>query len=80
MTITRFVPALRMRASIDCRAPSPMAIIMITAPTPMMMPSAVRPERSAFLRSASSAVARIVLSEIRRGWSSCMPHAFTFHR
>ncbi len=40
-----FVPRDLMFASICALAPSPMATMTITAPTPMMMPSIVRSER-----------------------------------
>src|SRR5512135_2716294 len=36
--------------------PALMAIMMMTAPTPMMMPSMVRKERTLFLRIASQAM------------------------
>ena len=54
-------PSDWMRASIAFRAPVPSAIIVITAPTPMMIPSAVSSERSLLTRIACSAT-RIVSS------------------
>ena len=44
-----FCPRLAICASTCAFAPLPMPTIAITAPTPMMMPSAVRTERSLFL-------------------------------
>src|SRR5439155_13707460 len=48
-----------MRSCTAFCAPEPSAIIVITAPTPMMMPSIVRRERSLLARSASSATRTI---------------------
>ena len=41
-------------------APSPIATIAITAPTPMMMPSIVKKARSLFLASARSAMRKVI--------------------
>src|SRR5262245_5802409 len=48
-----------MRASTALRAPAPSATIVITAPTPMMMPSIVSSERSLFARTAWNATRTI---------------------
>src|SRR6059036_2431140 len=48
-----------MRSCTDFCAPEPRATIVITAPTPMMMPSMVRSERSLLTRSASRATRMI---------------------
>jgi hypothetical protein len=50
------VPALRIRLSIEERAPLPIATMTITAATPMMSPSAVSAVRIAFLRRADTAM------------------------
>src|SRR5688572_18064056 len=55
-----------MRSSTDFCAPRPSAIIAMTAPTPMTMPSIVRKERSLFARSAPNATARISPSSMLR--------------
>jgi len=52
-------PSAWMRSCTDFWAPDPRAIMVITAPTPMMMPSMVSSERSLFARSASSATLTI---------------------
>src|SRR2546428_13531415 len=58
-----------MRSCTDFCAPEPRATIVITAPTPMMIPSIVRSERSLLARSASSATRMISPRSIvpRRG-------------
>src|SRR5207244_5754639 len=59
-----------MRSCTDFWAPEPRAIMVITAPTPMMIPSMVRSERSLLARSASSATRMISPNSIglpRRG-------------
>ena len=43
--MSRFVPIAANASSTCAFAPSPMATIAMTAPTPMMMPSVVRNER-----------------------------------
>ena len=50
------VPRRAMRSLTDACAPSPSAIIVITAATPITMPSIVSSERSTLARSASSAI------------------------
>ena len=52
------MPSAAICARIVDLAPSPIATIAITAPTPMMMPSIVRKARSLFLASARSASAQ----------------------
>jgi hypothetical protein len=47
------VPRLLIDASTEACAPWPTATMAITAPTPIMMPSMVRRERSLFRMSAS---------------------------
>ena len=53
--MSRFVPIAANACSTCALAPAPMAIIAMTAPTPMMMPSVVRNERSLLRRTARSA-------------------------
>ena len=52
VTITRLEPALRIWVSMLAWAPLPMAIITMTAATPMIMPSAVSAVRMALRRKA----------------------------
>src|ERR1043166_9738655 len=47
-------------------APSPMATIAITAPTPMIMPSIVRKERSLFRPRALSAILNVIHHMVSR--------------
>src|SRR5690242_17833645 len=54
-TVTTFCPRLATCASTWDFAPLPMLTIAMTAPTPMMMPSAVRIERSLLRRRARRA-------------------------
>ena len=56
MTTIRFAPRLSICASTAACAPAPMAIDVITAPTPMMMPSIVRIDRVTLRRSACQAI------------------------
>src|SRR5438093_9048304 len=65
MRIT-FWPRLATCASTCARAPLPMPTIAITAPTPMMIPSAVSPERILFLLNARRATLRVVKVVMRR--------------
>src|SRR5712691_7248652 len=58
-TLNSVGPSAWMRSWTDFCAPEPSAIIVITAPTPMMMPSIVSSDRSLFARSASSATMTI---------------------
>ena len=51
----RLEPRLLIWSSTRACAPAPTATIVITAPTPMMMPSIVSAERSLLTRSAASA-------------------------
>ena len=69
----RFVPAVRIRDSIDDRAPLPSAIITMTAATPMMIPSAVSVVRSTLRRSASTAVSSVSQRDISSSVGSCVP-------
>src|SRR5512135_2828386 len=65
MTVRSVVPSDAMRSFTDCWAPFPSATIVITAATPITMPSMVRNERSLFARSASSATAMVSPSSMR---------------
>ncbi len=65
ITISRFEPIDANDASTSALAPSPMATIAMTAPTPMMMPSTVRNERI-LLRSSARSATRKVSSGITR--------------
>src|SRR5205823_2910010 len=58
-TLSNVGPSAWIRSCTDFCAPDPSAIIVMTAPTPMMMPSMVSSERSLFARSASRATAMI---------------------
>src|SRR5213593_1809125 len=62
-----FWPRLATCASTCARAPLPMPTMVITAPTPMMMPSAVNPERILFLFNARRATWSVVKLVMRRG-------------
>ena len=55
----RFEPRLRIWSSTRACAPAPTATMVITAATPMMMPSMVSAERSLLMRSARSAMRRV---------------------
>ena len=57
-----FSPRLAICASTCALAPLPMLTIAMTAPTPMMMPSAVRTERSLFRRRARKAILKVRVS------------------
>ena len=52
--MTMLVPALSICARTRDFAPSPIDCMKITAPTPMMMPSVVRKERSLFRAQRAS--------------------------
>ncbi len=65
--MTMLVPALSICARTRDLAPSPIDWMKITAPTPMMMPSVVRNERSLFRRSARAASRRVSPALIMRG-------------
>ena len=54
-----FSPRLAICASTCAFAPLPMPTIAMTAPTPMMMPSTVRTERSLFRRRARKAILKV---------------------
>src|SRR5262245_22017369 len=58
--IKTFVPRLAIWERMVALAPSPMATIAITAPTPMIIPSIVRNERSLFRAKARSAILRVM--------------------
>ena len=60
LTVTMLVPRLETCDSMDARAPPPIAIITITAATPMMIPSEVSAERNRFLPMASKAVCTVL--------------------
>src|SRR5215831_4266825 len=53
--MSRFVPRLAMSAVTLAVAPAPIVVMVITAATPITMPSTVSDERNTFLRMASSA-------------------------
>src|SRR5687767_15751970 len=55
----RFVPADFISSSTDACAPLPSATIVITAATPMIMPSIVRQVRSLLTRSALRAIRKL---------------------
>jgi hypothetical protein len=58
-TISRFVPIAANACSTCDFAPAPMAIIAMTAPTPMMIPRVVKNERSLLRKTARSATRRV---------------------
>ena len=73
----RLEPRLLIWSSTRACAPAPTATIVITAPTPMMMPSIVSIERSLLTRSASSAtlsVARKFMRPPARPGGRCAAH------
>ena len=65
ITMSRFEPIAANDFSTIALAPSPIATIAITAPTPMMMPSVVRNDRS-LLRISALPAMRIVCSPVMR--------------
>src|SRR5438094_7548110 len=62
--LSRSGPIAAMRSWTAFWAPDPSASMVITAPTPMMMPSAVSSDRSLFARIACSATLKISSSSI----------------
>src|SRR5512139_582502 len=87
ITISMFDPILAIRSAMTDLAPDPTAIMAITAPTPMMIPSMVRAERILLTISALKAIRRLakrrVISSIPLlllGWeqNSC-DHRQYFH-
>src|ERR1043166_589899 len=60
--MSRFVPRLAICCFTSALAPSPMATMAMTAPTPMMIPSIVRKERSLFLANARSAIRNAMIN------------------
>ena len=62
----KLLPKDEICSSMLLLAPAPTAKAAITAPTPMMMPSAVSMERVLFLRRARTAVLVISSMEIMR--------------
>ena len=69
-TVSRFAPIAWMRASMARWAPVPSFTTAITAPTPMMMPSMVRPARSLLdrmLENATQIVSPIIMAVISSG-------------
>ncbi len=71
-TIKTLVPKLAICERIVDLAPSPMATMAITAPTPMMMPSMVRNARSLLRARARSAIRNVINQAFTR--SSCHRH------
>jgi hypothetical protein len=65
-SMTMLVPALSIWSRTRAFAPSPIDCMKMTAPTPMMMPSAVRKERSLFRCSARAASRRVSPALIMR--------------
>ena len=63
---SKFVPSDSMREVMDSCAPRPMAINVMTAETPMMMPNRVNPERSLLELTASIAVRNVVSGFMRQ--------------
>src|SRR5262249_42594996 len=66
-TMIMLVPADLTRSSIVVRAPVPSATIVMTAPTPMIIPSIVRTVRSLLRLSALSAIRRVMKIDM---WAS----------
>ena len=71
MMMITLVPMLATCACTAARAPCPILTIAITAPTPMTMPSMVRPARSRFRLRIRSAV--ITVRRIKAGMG-VLPH------
>ena len=67
-TSRRFWPRAETSPWILLRAPLPTATMATTEATPMMMPSAVRMERSLFRRSARKAIIAVRSGRSRRAW------------
>ena len=65
MTIIKFEPKLSINSCICLEAPFPIATIIITAPTPIIIPSIVRIERVRLLRSERIAVLKISMNITR---------------
>src|SRR5436190_14322193 len=65
LTMIMLVPADLTRSSIAVRAPVPSATMVITAPTPMIIPSIVRMVRILLRLSALSAIRRVMNSDMR---------------
>src|SRR5512138_1178702 len=65
-TKSRFEPRLVICSEMVASVPALMATMIMTAATPMMMPSIVRNERTLFLRTASQAMRMISVSFILR--------------
>src|SRR5579862_9189317 len=59
MIVSTFGPSAPRRLDVDALAPWLIEIITITAPTPMIMPSVVKSERSLLVANASSALAAV---------------------
>ena len=59
-----FVPADVIWSSIDCWAPLPSATIVMTAATPMIRPSMVKPVRILFRPRALMPILRIMKSDM----------------
>jgi hypothetical protein len=59
MTMRRFDPILAICSSIRAFAPEPTAIMAMTAPTPMIIPSMVRAERILLTMRALRAMRRL---------------------
>src|SRR5437899_7207758 len=64
-----FSPRLAICASTCAVAPLPMPTMAITAPTPMMIPSAVSTERILFRRNARYATLNVGAIRTVQGWS-----------
>ena len=63
-TTSMFDPSALICLSISLRAPEPTATMMITEPTPMIMPSVVSTDRSRLVRSADRAIEKLSVTVI----------------
>src|SRR3954453_6222493 len=77
-TVTTLAPSAAIRSCTAFWAPVPSATMMITAPTPMMMPSMVSSDRSLLARIARKATTTVSPSSTSArsaGWRLLLPHA-----
>jgi hypothetical protein len=77
-TIKTLVPRLAICDRMVALAPSPIATIAMTAPTPMMIPSMVRKDLSLFLRSARRAILKVMSHTVASGEWQMSNYKFEF--
>ena len=77
MTMSILLPRLAMELVTFCLTPMPMEIMAMTAPTPMIIPSIVRIERSLLPSSAVTAICTLSLNNIHNHTLSGIPRQLT---